>query len=78
MAGWHIASASHVHGRTADDGRRRWPGQQRLGCVRRKTPGARWVGVGQNWARSWTGYENFQGNDLGYQGESGLIDNGLW
>jgi hypothetical protein len=26
----------------------------------------------------WAGCENFQGNDLGYQGESDRIDNGLW
>jgi hypothetical protein len=24
------------------------------------------------------GWENFQGNDLGYPGELGRIDNGLW
>jgi hypothetical protein len=41
-------------------------------------PRAHWARVGRSWARSWAGCKNFQGNDLGYLGESGRIDNGLW
>jgi hypothetical protein len=63
------------------DGRRRaaWqrrPGRWWLGRCSMKvtTPGSLtgWAHVEQ------AGCENFQGNDLGYQGGSGQIDNGLW
>jgi hypothetical protein len=38
----------------------------------------RWAGLGRIGRAERAGCENFQGNDLGYQGESGQIDNGLW
>jgi hypothetical protein len=38
----------------------------------------RWAGLGRISRAERAGCENFQGNDLGYQGESGQIDNGLW
>jgi hypothetical protein len=38
----------------------------------------RWAGLGRIDRAERAGCENFQGNDLGYQGESGQIDNGLW
>jgi hypothetical protein len=37
-----------------------------------------WAGLGRIGLAEQAGCENFQGNDLGYQGESGRIDNGLW
>jgi hypothetical protein len=52
-------------------------------CRRRKKEGrAGWAGRGR-WPKRGgegerAGCKNFHGNDLGYQGESGRIDNGLW
>jgi hypothetical protein len=37
-----------------------------------------WAGLGRISRAKWADCENFQGNDLGYRGESGRIDNGLW
>jgi hypothetical protein len=37
-----------------------------------------WAGLGRIGRAKQAGCENFQGNDLGYQGESGRIDNELW
>jgi hypothetical protein len=37
-----------------------------------------WASLGRIDRAERAGCENFQGNDLGYQGESGRIDNGLW
>jgi hypothetical protein len=75
----HIDSALSERGRVVVDGMRRgdavrWAAAA-LGEPRRlTTPG------GLVWAESagedWAGCENFLGNVLGYQGESGRIDNG--
>jgi hypothetical protein len=37
-----------------------------------------WAGLGRIGRAERAGCENFQGNDLSYQGESGRIDNGWW
>jgi hypothetical protein len=37
-----------------------------------------WAGLGRIGRAERACCENFQGNDLGYRGESGRIDNGLW
>jgi hypothetical protein len=37
-----------------------------------------WSGLGQIGRAERVSCENFHGNDLGYQGESSQIDNGLW
>jgi hypothetical protein len=37
-----------------------------------------WAGLGRIGRAEQAGCENFHGNYLGYQGESGRFDNGLW
>jgi hypothetical protein len=38
----------------------------------------RWAGLGRIGRAEQAGCKNFQRNDLGYQGESDQIENGLW
>jgi hypothetical protein len=52
------------------------PMAARVLSVQGDDPG--WAGLGQIGRAEQAGCENFQGNDLGYQGESGRIENGLW
>jgi hypothetical protein len=42
----------------------------------RKKPG--WAGLGRIGRAERAGCQIFQGNDMGYQGELGRIDNGVW
>jgi hypothetical protein len=81
-------TASTQRGASGEPHRGLWRPAQRRGKAGDKEEAARGeprrvttLG-GPIWAKSawedWAGCENFQGIDLGYQGESGWIDNWLW